>query len=161
MMVEERHLFLYGTDISVFSDGSVYVHRTTGKRRFGDISDKGYLRILIRENGKSHTVFVHRLVAMAYIPNPNNKPQINHKNGIKTDNRPENLEWCTNLENRQHRSDVLHHYGRRVPVRCVETNETYTSTQDAAIKTGINRANIWRATKNPSMTAGGYHWERK
>ena len=59
---------------------------------------KGYLRVSI---GKK-LMFVHRLVAQKYIPNPFNKSQVNHKNCNKLDNRVENLEWVTNQENRDH-----------------------------------------------------------
>ena len=64
--------------------------------------NKGYLRISFYEYGKSHTKKVHRLVAEAFIENPNNLPQVNHKNEDKLDNRVENLEWVDNGENQKH-----------------------------------------------------------
>lgn len=54
----------------------------------------GYLRVHLSEHGKNKDYYIHRLVAIAFIPNPDNLPQINHKSEIKTDNRVENLEWC-------------------------------------------------------------------
>lgn len=67
---------------------------------------EGYLVVTLFKNGKPRQYKVHRLIAESFIPNPENKPVINHINGIKDDNRIENLEWCTVQENTQHAHDT-------------------------------------------------------
>ena len=66
------------------------------------INGHGYLFFLLRKSQYYRVGSVHRLVAEHFIPNPENKEQVNHINGIKTDNRVENLEWCTRSENAIH-----------------------------------------------------------
>jgi len=78
---------------------SIILKQTTRKK-------DGYKQICLRKNGDSKYVMVHRLVATAFIPNPYNKKTVNHKNGIKSDNKIENLEWMTLSENIQHAFDT-------------------------------------------------------
>lgn len=68
--------------------------------------NKGYFFVNLWRNGEGKHYLVHRLVAEAFIPNPDDKPQVNHINGVKNDNREVNLAWCTSSENRQHAYDA-------------------------------------------------------
>ena len=98
-------------DYQITYDGRV-INKKWGKEVKPQPNGKGYLRVKIA--GKLR--FVHRLVAEKYIPNPWNKPQINHKDGNKLNNRADNLEWVTNQSNRDHAvmNDLVVH-GERCP----------------------------------------------
>jgi hypothetical protein len=79
----------------------------------------GYLRTMLKNDltGKFNTIKVHRIIAQTFVDNPKNKPQVNHINGVKDDNRVENLEWCTASENiyHSHRTGLSSNVGEKNP----------------------------------------------
>ena len=137
------------------------VSRHSGRVMSLPINGEGYIHVPIT---RGNNMRVHRLVAEAFIPNPENKPFINHIDGNKTNNRVDNLEWCTNKENQRHAIDVLGckpgEYQNK-PVRCVETGEIFENSQKAA-NGDRGTANNIRAVANHykgRSTCMGYHWE--
>lgn len=134
---------------------------------------KGYLKTMLPYSGKWKTVKIHRLVATAFIPNPDNKPQVNHINGNKRDNRVRNLEWVSNYDNAHH---AIYHgmfaksflatqkenQKRKKPVIAIDKNgghHEYESQSEASRQLNINRRHIQEALKGNRKTAGGYKFK--
>lgn len=140
------------------------------------ISSNGYPLINIYTNGKRWPELIHRLVAEAFIPNPDNKPCVNHKNGIKSDNRIENLEWTTYSENSLHAFKILGRKGSAfgrfgkdhhssVPVIQLSKDDTvikeWDSMADAQREFNIDIKNISAVCRNKRRLAGGFKWKYK
>jgi len=142
----------------ISSDGEVFGR---GGKRLSKYFDKdGYEYVLVSIAGKRRKLLVHRLVANAFLPNDNNLPQVNHKDGNKANNEVDNLEWITNSENQMHNRYVLGNITgfRDVPVICVETGKKYKSTREAWRDTGAGYPHISECIRGKRKTAGGYHW---
>ena len=158
----------YGRIKSLGRPGKGYGDKYTVDRIIKDIRcTNGYRSAFLNKNGVRHVRLVHRLVAMAFIENPNNLPQVNHKDEDITNNRADNLEWCTPKYNAN--------YGSR-NIRCYESNRKHfkpvyqldidcgmiirwwDSIRSAANGLNICEEQIIRVCKGTNKTAGGFKW---
>lgn len=120
---------------------------------------KGYLVLGLTKDGKQTQKRVHRLVAEAFLPNPEEFPEVNHKDEDKFNNTVDNLEWCTSEYNLS--------YGTRLErattakqraVRCIETGEEFASIREAAAIKGIDSSTLSKVCQGKKHTIAGLHW---
>lgn len=123
----------------------------------------GYLTIDLHKNGKFERKTIHKLVADTFIPNINNYKYINHKDSNISNNKANNLEWCTQSYNIKYAYD----HGNKIPPNMKKVNQinngtiinTFISIQEAERRTNIKSANISKCCRKLRNKAGGYQWE--
>lgn len=149
------------------------VRSINGRIKKQQLDKYGYLVTDLYINGKRKNVKVHRLVAETFIPNPENKPTVNHKNEIKTDNKTENLEWATIKEQncygsrlqRVGKTKIGNKNNSKYSVICIELNKEFYDVPDAIkwCKENNIKANtscLYDCINGKRKTTGGYHWKK-
>lgn len=159
----------YFTGLYQVSDSGLVRNSRTGRvLKFSTVN--GYHRVCLCQNGKMTNLYVHRLVASAFIPNPENKSEVNHIDGNKTNNSVANLEWATRIENQRHAwltglHSVSDSHKKAIgeahctPVKC-SNGTTYHSQKEAARQLGLHQANISKVLRGELRSTGGYSFER-
>lgn len=133
-----------------------------------EVSSGGYVLVRLSMDGRTKHCLVHRLVAEAFIPNPNNLPQVNHKNENKADNRVENLEWCTEKYNMNY-GECISKIKKNQPHKrgvCQYDKDgvllaEFQSIHDAGVLSGIRWQDISACCRGRQNTARGYIWKYK
>ena len=145
--------------------GEIYSFRRARKLR-PKVNHDGYLRIQLWSRNQCEFVGIHRLVAETFLPNPDNKPVVNHIDGNKQNNLVSNLEWCTQQENiiHGHKNGLTHRSlntcGKRVKqfTKNGEFIQEFPSVMEAERMLGIAHSNICSASSR-NGTSGGFRWE--
>lgn len=138
-------------------------YKDTGKLASTSIAATGYVQVGVWYKGKARTFNVHRLVAEAFIPNPGNLPEVNHKDENRANCSVENLEWCTSKYNSNYGTCIekLRKYGCK-PVIAID-KETGAATEfysaaEAGRRLACNPDNITRVLRGLRRSTAGYYW---
>ena len=143
---------------AITRDGNVWSYRSNKFLKPELV--RGYYYVSLYKEGKGKNFRIHRLVAEAFIPNPEGLPQVNHKDECKINNCVSNLEWCDAKYNANYGTRTERIANKRsIPVYCEELNKTFYGAREAARELGLDNSNIISCCKGKYKTSGGYHWK--
>ena len=150
--------------VQVFHNGRVQSRRIKGCILRFETNNTGYLAVQLLNSGKRKRFLVHRLVAEAFVPNPNNLPEVNHKDECKTNNCADNLEWCNGKYNSNFGTGKWRmSYGRRKRVEQLTLDGQhvayYSGAREAARLTGFKQGNISSVCRGEKPQMYGYKWK--
>ena len=131
---------------------------TSGRILKSSSNGMGYQHIVLTKNGKQKDFYVHRLVAEAVLPNPENLPEVNHKSEDKTDNRVENLEWCTKDYNLKYGTAQQRSLEHQHSVTVTNGVLTFNSLKEAAKYFNVGKTAICNCLKGRTQTCCGFSW---
>ena len=138
-------------------DGGIFKYRLNGRDIIPHKVAGGYLSVGLHKDGSMKNEKIHRLVCRAFHGKPSReKTFVNHIDGNKLNNIPQNLEWCSAQENNVHSQRVLGN--GLTPVECVETGQKFDCITDASKQMGVNNWSIGAVLRGERKTAGGYRW---
>lgn len=138
--------------------GKVWSYRSKRFLTIGKHSND-YYAITLCKNGEKKRYLIHRLVAEAYLPNPNNLPQVNHKDEDKSHNYTNNLEWCDAQYNNSYGTKGERSAKKNgKTVYCVELDKTFESTQQAGRELGISASHISEVCRGIHAQTREYHF---
>ena len=158
MIEEMKDIVGYDGLYAITRDGQVWSYKRKKFLKPGLTKD-GYHRVSLCKNGKGKNYLIHRLVAEAYIPNPNNYPQVNHRDENKQNNCASNLEWCDAKYNANYGTRTERAAKKRsIPVYCIELNKIFDGARQAARELGLDNSDIIKCCKGKAKTHGGYHF---
>lgn len=141
-----------------YSNGYLAKHK--GRILKGETDKKGYKRVRLSKNDKTKKFQVHRLVAMAFIPNPENKKFVNHIDENSSNNRLDNLEWVTGSENMRH-GTIQQRLAdkKKKPIKCLNDGKEFGSVNEASEYYGIERRLISGVLSGQKKTTYGRKFE--
>jgi hypothetical protein len=148
-------------EVSTFGNVRSIKHINKNLKPFSN--EKGYLYVSLMNNNKRYTRSIHILEATEFIPNPENKPTVNHNDGIKTNNYINNLEWATYSENNQHayNTKLKKPSGKPIAQYNKENKKLneFNSGLEAERMTSIGHMSIRKCCNHERKTAGGFIWK--